>query len=105
MQGKRTEPLDSDSLPATVASMGAGQGSGSDDFGGAFDETEPPLPETLGRYHIQREIARGGMGIILLAHDQMLRQDVAIKLLLARYAGNASLFQRFVNEALVTCRL
>ncbi len=105
MHGKRIEPLDSDSLPSTIASMGAGQGAGSDDVEGAFDMPEPPLPDNLGRYLIKREIARGGMGIILLAHDQMLRQDVAIKLLLARYAGNSSLFQRFVNEALVTCRL
>jgi eukaryotic-like serine/threonine-protein kinase len=105
MQHKRIEPLDSEGLPTMAASMDQGQGSSLGDFARAFDLPEPPLPVYLGRYHIQREIARGGMGIILHAYDELLCRDVAIKLLLARYAENSILFQRFVNEALVTCRL
>ena len=105
MQSKRIEPLDSEGLPTMAASMDQGQGSSLGDFARAFDLPEPPLPVYLGRYHIQREIARGGMGIILHAYDELLCRDVAIKLLLARHAENSVLFQRFVNEALVTCRL
>ena len=34
-----------------------------------------------GRYSLEREIGRGGMGIVFLARDVALDRDVAIKLL------------------------
>jgi eukaryotic-like serine/threonine-protein kinase len=36
---------------------------------------------TLGKYRIERELGRGGMGVVLLAYDPTLERQVAIKVL------------------------
>jgi len=59
----------------------------------------------LGRYSIESELARGGMGLVLKARDQYLHRDVAIKLLLRKLRHNHSLRDRFVAEAQTTSQL
>ena len=50
-------------------------------------ETTPELPALLGgRYHIVREIGRGGMGTVYLADDQKHGRQVAVKALHAEVA-------------------
>ena len=103
---KSNKSIESQFLPDTVASVDLSKCEFiSDSFFDSADLSETSLPLTLGRYTIEKEIARGGMGVILLAHDSLLRRYVAIKLLLSRYTENSSLLQRFVNEALITSRL
>ncbi len=51
-----------------------------------------------GEYSLQREIGRGGMGIVYLARDVQLDRDVAIKTLPADLA-NTSTRARFLREA------
>jgi hypothetical protein len=58
------------------------------------------LQEALaGRYSIERELGRGGMGIVLLARDVALDRLVAIKLLPPAVAANEQFRERFLREA------
>src|SRR5687768_610667 len=65
-----------------------------------------PSPEFLdlqtalaGEYSLQRELGRGGMGIVYLARDVQLDRDVAIKVLPTYLAYNADARERFLREA------
>jgi len=58
------------------------------------------LQEILaGRYSIERELGRGGMGVVLLARDVALDRLVAIKVLPPEMASVAEIRQRFLSEA------
>jgi len=58
-------------------------------------------PERIGRFYVVGEIARGGMGAVLRAHDNEFGRDLAIKVLLDQ--GDLShLRQRFIDEARLT---
>jgi len=58
------------------------------------------LQELLaGRYSIERELGRGGMGIVLLARDVALDRPVAIKLLPPHLATRPEERERFLEEA------
>jgi len=52
-----------------------------------------------GRYTVEREIGRGGMGIVYRARDLALERSVAIKLLPPRLAAHDDLRERFLREA------
>ncbi len=52
-----------------------------------------------GRYSIERELGRGGMGIVLLARDVALDRLVAIKLLPPHLAASVEARDRFLREA------
>ncbi|MDP7396182.1 MAG: serine/threonine-protein kinase [Lentisphaeria bacterium] len=51
------------------------------------------------RYHIVREIGRGGMGIVYLAQDTRLNRFVAIKRLLVQSSKSKQIQRRFLREA------
>jgi serine/threonine-protein kinase len=57
------------------------------------------------RYHIDGEIARGGMGAILKGRDTDLGRAIAVKVLLETHAGKTDLVQRFVEEAQIAGQL
>ena len=52
-----------------------------------------------GEYSLQRELGRGGMGVVYLARDVQLDRDVAIKVLPAHLAGTPAARERFLREA------
>ncbi|MGH7521188.1 MAG: protein kinase domain-containing protein [Gemmatimonadales bacterium] len=58
-----------------------------------------------GRYSLERELGRGGMGIVYCARDLRLERAVAIKLLPPQLADAAERRQRFVREARMAAQL
>ncbi|MEP6992281.1 MAG: serine/threonine-protein kinase, partial [bacterium] len=59
----------------------------------------------IGRYSLERELGRGGMGVVFLAREVRLDRQVAIKLLPPDLAGNPELRERFMREARTAARL
>ena len=81
---------------------------GGSDAWGSSDELPPGFldpPETdgqlgrLGPYTVLEIIGRGGMGVVLKAHDAALNRFVAIKVLAPHLAGTAVARRRFYREA------
>ena len=62
-------------------------------------------PLFSGKYEVQEEIARGGMGVVYKAVHTTLNRTVAIKLLHAQYSGDISFLKRFQREARAMARL
>jgi serine/threonine-protein kinase len=59
----------------------------------------------LGRYSLERELGRGGMGAVYLARDVQLDRPVAIKFLRADLAADPEARSRFLHEARTAARL
>jgi Tol biopolymer transport system component/predicted Ser/Thr protein kinase len=62
-------------------------------------------PATIGPFKIERELGRGGMGVVYLATDTRLDRQVAIKALPADLAADADRLARFQREAKVLASL
>ncbi len=58
-----------------------------------------------GRYSLERELGRGGMGIVYLARDVQLDRPVALKLLPPDQAAVPERRERFLREARMAARL
>ena len=53
----------------------------------------------IGPYVVQRELGRGGFGIVYLADDPKLERSVAIKVLHEEFSGDRQRLSRFRREA------
>ncbi len=63
----------------------------------------PPPGSRIGPYVVERELARGGMGVVYVARHPELERTVALKLLPAD--ADARLLERFAIEARAAARL
>jgi predicted Ser/Thr protein kinase len=59
----------------------------------------------FGAYDIQREVGRGGMGVVYLATDRRLGRRVALKVIVPELAADPQFRQRFEREARVAATL
>ncbi|MDR2116324.1 MAG: serine/threonine protein kinase [Planctomycetaceae bacterium] len=60
---------------------------------------------TYGIHRILRTHQKGGMGRILIAYDQYLKRDIALKELHPEVAEDESIVRRFIGEAEITAQL
>jgi serine/threonine-protein kinase len=74
----------------------------------------PPAPSALSerlqaalgkQYVIERELGRGGMGVVFLASDLTLHRRVAVKVVQPELADHGTIAQRFLTEARTVARL
>ncbi|MGI8818833.1 MAG: protein kinase domain-containing protein [Gemmatimonadales bacterium] len=64
------------------------------------------LQTALGpHYRLERELGRGGMGVVFLATDTTLDRRVAIKVVHPELAAHESITRRFLAEARTIARL
>jgi class 3 adenylate cyclase len=70
-----------------------------------FSEFTLEMPYDLGRYRLETEIGRGGMGIVYLGQDTLLERPVAVKVLIPQLAADRQFVQRFTREAQMAARL
>src|SRR5438132_1393293 len=69
-----------------------------------YTRTMPP-PSTIAHYKITGKLGEGGMGAVYRATDTRLNRDVAIKVLPAALAEDATRMARFDREAQVLASL
>jgi len=65
----------------------------------------PTNPKRIGRYHVRRELGRGGMATVYLAHDPRFGRNVAVKMLPRELADDANFRARFEHEARIIASL
>jgi Tol biopolymer transport system component len=56
-------------------------------------------PKKIGRYEITKELGRGGMADVFLAHDPQFNRQVAVKVMPAELLRDSSFLARFQREA------
>ena len=71
----------------------------------SFDSSAAVPPEQLGPFRIERELGRGAVGVVYLAHDTKLDRQVAIKSLPAEVMRNSKVQKRWQREARVLASL
>jgi tetratricopeptide (TPR) repeat protein len=69
------------------------------------DRSNVPAPVALGDFRIQREIGRGGMGVVYEATQLSLARRVALKVLPFAAVLDSKQLQRFKNEACAAAQL
>lgn len=91
--------MDTVNSPPGTTGDGSLEIEGSDDLCFLTPSARTDSLGRLGNYEVLEVIGRGGMGIVLRAFDEKLHRVVAIKVMAAQLAANATARKRFVREA------
>jgi serine/threonine protein kinase len=59
----------------------------------------------LGSYRIQEKLGEGGMALVYRAYHELMKREVAIKVILPHHANNPGFKERFTQEAQAIARL
>lgn len=70
-----------------------------------FASSEAVAGPQIGEFRIQRQIGRGGMGVVYLAEDTVLRRTIALKVLPQHVNATDQAVDRFRREAQAIARL
>jgi serine/threonine protein kinase len=86
----------SESTGAALAAIAAGR----------VTEYDKLVGQTLdGRYHIERKIGEGGMGVVFAARHAVIERPLAIKVLKREVMRDTATIKRFVQEAKAASRI
>jgi serine/threonine-protein kinase len=73
---------------------------------GRLSEYDRLVGQTLdGRYHIERKIGEGGMGVVFAARHAVIERPLAIKVLKREVMRDTATIKRFVQEAKAASRI
>lgn len=70
-----------------------------------FGNTTNPVGSQIGEYTVQKELGRGGMGVVYKAVHRQLGRDVALKMILLGDHSGADTIDRFLTEAQAIAKL
>ena len=65
----------------------------------------PPALAAHPDYEIKRELGRGGMGVVYLAHNRLMGRDEVLKLMGEHLMGDPGVLERFLREIQSVARL
>ncbi|MEZ6197972.1 MAG: cytochrome c peroxidase, partial [Planctomycetota bacterium] len=102
--GAPEDRLDPDRLESS-ALIGRSRISLAEPDGLAPEDEDLAIGCRVGRYVLEEEIARGGVGVVYRGRDVDLGRAVAIKVLRRNLAGETDLVRRFVEEAQIGAQL
>ncbi|MBN2145145.1 MAG: protein kinase, partial [Candidatus Aureabacteria bacterium] len=63
------------------------------------------MDKKIGKYKLEEEIGRGGMGIVYSGMDEDLNRKVAVKMLPKEFFSNEEQKKRFLQEARIVAKL
>ncbi len=69
------------------------------------DSQEIDIGSVIGGFKIEKELGRGGMGVVYRAHELSLNRKIALKILSERLSNDKEFIERFKREARVVAAL